>query len=207
METGEVKLNVFRYDPTKDEKPRYGVYSVPWRQGLTVLDALNHIKEYTDSSLSFRQGCRSEICGSCALRVDKRGRLACRTQITKQMAAKYVVIDPLNHFKVIKDLVVDLEPFYERKNQIQPCLVRDNTTPVTEKEMVIPQEALKEAKSFRECILCGSCYSDYNTLDVENSFCGPSALIKTMRFAANPRDENEGRLAQAVEPGNKYMNL
>lgn len=201
MEAGKVKLNVFRYDPTKDEKFHYETYSVPWRQGLTVLDALNYIKENIDSSLSFRQGCRAAICGSCALRVDKRGCLACRMQIAEQMAANYIVIDPLNHFKVIKDLVVDLEPFYERIKQIQPYLVRDNTAQVTEMGMIIPPEALKEAKSLRECILCGSCYSDCNTLDVENTFCGPAALIKALRFAADPRDKNEGRLAQMVELG------
>ncbi len=199
MEEGEVKLNIFRYDPTTDEKPRYEIYSVPWKKGLTVLDALNHIKEYMDSSLSFRQGCRSAICGSCALRVEKRGCLACRTQITKQMTQ--ITIDPLNHFKVVRDLVVDLEPFYERMKQIQPYLVRNNTVPVTEMEMIIPSGTLKEAKSLRECILCGSCYSDCNTLDVENTFCGPAALIKALRFAADPRDKNEGRLAQAVELG------
>jgi fumarate reductase (CoM/CoB) subunit B len=201
MEAGEVKLKVFRYDPTNEEKSHYEVYSVPWRQGLTVLDALNYIKEEIDSSLSFRQGCRSAICGSCALRVDKRGSLACRTQITGQMATNYIIIDPLNHFKVIKDLVVDLEPFYDRIKQIQPYLVRDNTAPVTEREMIIPPEALKEAKSLSKCILCGSCYSDCNTLDVENTFCGPAALIKALRFAADPRDKNEGRLAQAIELG------
>lgn len=201
MKIDEIKLSIFRYDPAKDGKPHYETYSVLWKQGLTVLNALNYIKENIDSSLSFRQGCRSAICGSCALRIDKRGCLACRTKITKQMSGSPVIIDPLNHFYVIKDLVVNLEPFYEKMKQIQPYLVRNNTVPVTEEEMIIPPDALKEAKSLRECILCGSCYSDCNTLDVENTFCGPAALIKALRFVADPRDRNAGRLAQAVELG------
>ncbi len=196
-----VKLSIFRYDPSKDEKPHYETYAVPWSRGLKVLDALNYVKGNMDSSLSFRQGCRSAICGSCALRVDKRGCLGCKTQITERMAASIITIDPLNHFKVIKDLIVDLEPFYERIKQIQPYLVRDNTSPMNEKEQIIPPLAINEAKSLKECILCGSCFSDCNTLDVDNTFCGPPALIKAMRFVADPRDKNEGRLAQAVELG------
>ncbi len=192
----EVKLNILRYDPTRDDKAYYRVYPVPLRQRLTVLDALNYIKEHIDSGISFRQGCRSAICGSCALRVDKRGCLACKTQITGD-----VTIDPLNHFRVIKDLVVDLAPFYERMRQVQPYLVRDNTLPLTEKEAIVPPQELNEAKSVRDCILCGSCYSDCNTLDVESTFCGPAALIKALRFSADPRDKNNGRLAQAVELG------
>lgn len=114
MEKDETKLSILRYDPAKDGKPHYETYLVPWKQGLTVLDALNYIKENIDTGLSFRQGCRSAICGSCAIRVDKRGCLACKTKITKQMAGSPIIIDPLNHFDVIKDLVVDLGPFYER---------------------------------------------------------------------------------------------
>ena len=198
-----VKLNIFRYDPTKDKKPHYDIYPVPWRQRLSVLDALDYIQDHLDSSLSFRQSCRSAICGSCAIRVDKRGCLACRTKITEQNVVNYIVIDPLNHFRIIKDLVVDLEPFYERMRQVQPYLVRDNTIPVTEKDLILP-EALQEATNLAKCILCGSCYSDCNTLDVENAFCGPAALIKTMRFVADPREKNENRLYrlyQAVELG------
>lgn len=195
----ELKLVIFRYDPAEDERPHYETYTVPWKKGLNVLDALNYIKENIDRSLSFRQGCRSAICGSCALRVDKRGCLACKTTIAAQ--TDKITIDPLNHYKVIRDLVVDLEPFYERMKQIQPYLVRNNTVQMTGKEMLIPPEALSEVKNLRGCILCGSCYSDCNTLDVDNTFCGPAALVKTLRFASDPRDENKGRLAQAVELG------
>ena len=195
----EVRCVVSRYNPAEDEKPHYETYTVPWKKGLTVLDALNYIKENIDSGISFRQGCRSAICGSCALRVDKRGCLACNTMIGGQTAE--IIIDPLNHFKVIKDLVVDLEPFYERMKQVQPYLVKNNTVPTTENEFVIKPEVLAEAKMLRDCIICGSCYSDCNTLDVDNTFCGPAALVKAMRFVSDPRDENEGRLAQAVELG------
>ena len=197
----EVKLSVFRFDPKKDESPRYQTYTVPYRKDLTVLDALNHVKDDIDGSLSFRQSCRAAICGSCALRVNKRSCLACRTRITEGMRCETIVLDPLSHFKVIRDLVVDLEPFYERMRQVQPYVVRDNAVAITLEGMKVDPEALMVSKSMRDCILCGACYSDCNVLDVESTFLGPAAIISALRFAKDPRDINEGRAAQAIELG------
>jgi fumarate reductase (CoM/CoB) subunit B len=196
-----MKLKVFRYEPGKDVQGRYQTYEVPWRPGLTVLDALNWIKDKVDSGLAFRQGCRSAICGSCAIRVEKRGCLACRTQLTKDMVGKELTIDPLNHFHVVRDLVVDLDPFYAKMKQVTPYLTRDATIAVGKDVQPLAPEALKEARKARECIQCGSCYSDCNVLDVENSFCGPAALVMALRFAADPRDKNQGRISQLVELG------
>ncbi len=201
MNNDSVSLRILRYSSDSEAKPRYKTYQVPWRPGLTVLDALNYIKDNEDGTLSFRQGCRSAICGSCAVRVDKRGCLACKTQIGRDKIGRELVIDPLNHLKIIKDLVVDLDPFWKKMDQIQPYLVRDNTSPKAKQEMLLLPEALRESKRLRECIFCASCYSDCNVLDVENTFLGPAALVKELRFVADPRDKNEGRLAQAVELG------
>ncbi|MCU0861276.1 MAG: heterodisulfide reductase-related iron-sulfur binding cluster, partial [Methanomassiliicoccales archaeon] len=164
-------------------------------------DALNHVKDEIDGTLCFRQSCRAAICGSCALRVNKRSCLACRTRITPSMAAEVIVIDPLSHFHVIRDLVVDMEPFYERLRQVQPYLVRDNTSPATSEGVRMDPLALAESKAMRDCILCGACYSDCNVLDVESSFLGPAAIVSALRFAKDPRDINTGRAAQAIELG------
>jgi fumarate reductase (CoM/CoB) subunit B len=199
--TAEVRLIIFRFDPRKDEAPRYQTFTIPYQDNLTVLDALNYVKEERDSSLSFRQSCRSAICGSCAVRVNKRSCLACRTRITGKMAREAIVIDPLSHFQVIRDLVVELEPFYERMRQVQPYLVRDNTLAITEESMKVDPVALLASKAMRDCILCGACYSDCNALDVESSFLGPAAIVSALRFAKDPRDINRGRAAQAIELG------
>lgn len=201
MARDEVRLSVFRFDPEKDEGSRYQTCSVPYSKNLTILDALNFVKEEIDGTLSFRQSCRAAICGSCAVRVNKRSCLACRTRITKKMMAEVIVIDPLSHFKVIKDLVVDLEPFYERMRQVQPYLIRDNAVAITEEGMKVDPEALRVSKAMRDCILCGSCYSDCNVLDVDSSFLGPAAIISALRFAKDPRDIDGGRAAQAIEIG------
>jgi fumarate reductase (CoM/CoB) subunit B len=197
----EVRLSVYRFDPNGEDRPSYQTYSVPFTKNLTILDALNHIKDEIDGTLSFRQSCRAAICGSCALRVDKRSCLACRTRITERMAHETIVIDPLSHFKVIRDLVVDLEPFYERMRQVQPYVIRDNTTPITEEGMRVDPQTLVQSKAMRDCILCGACYSDCNVLDVESSFLGPAAIVSALRFAKDPRDVNSGRAAQAIELG------
>jgi fumarate reductase (CoM/CoB) subunit B len=201
MAAKEVRLSVFCFDPQKEEKPRYESYSVPYRDNLTILDALNFVKEEIDPALSFRQSCRAAICGSCALRINKRSGLACRTRITEEMMRETIVLDPLSHFKVIRDLVVDLEPFYERMRQVQPYVVRDNSVAITEQGMKVDPESFMFSKAMRDCILCGACYSDCNVLDVESTFLGPGAIVSALRFATDPRDVNGGRAAQAIELG------
>lgn len=196
----QIRLTVFRSDPGGGEG-HYQTYLVPCRKDMTVLDVLNYVRDELDGTLSFRQSCRAAICGSCAVRMNKRSGLACRTRITDEMAAEGVVLDPLSHFKVIRDLVVDLEPFYERMRQVQPYMVRDNALPVSEEGMKVDPEALMASTAMRECIQCGACYSDCNVLDVDSSFLGPAAIVRALRLAKDPRDIAQGRAAQAIEIG------
>ncbi len=201
MPAEEVRLSVYRFDPQRDEKGHYDSYTVPFRENLTVLDALNYVKEEIDPTLSFRQACRAAICGSCAMRMNKRSGLACRTRITDELMSDVIVLDPFSHFKVIRDLVVDLEPFYARMNQVEPYLVRDNAVAVTAEGMKVDPEALLASKAMRDCITCGACYSDCNALDVDSSFLGPQAILSALRWAKDPRDVDAGRAAQAIEIG------
>lgn len=199
--SNRLKLSIFRYDPDHDGAPRYQEYSVPFHDKMNILDALNYIKDRLDPTITFRQSCRSAICGSCAMRVDKRSALACRTQITERMLKEGVVLDPLSHFKVIRDLVVDLDPFFKRWEQTNPYLVTDHTVPMPNKGHPLDPLQMEESRSMRDCILCGACYSDCNVLDVDSSFLGPAAIVSALRFAADPRDMNDGRPSQAVELG------
>ncbi|HTY47535.1 MAG TPA: fumarate reductase (CoM/CoB) subunit TfrB [Methanomassiliicoccales archaeon] len=196
-----VKLSVYRFDPQRDEKGRYDFFDVPFKENLTVLDALNYVKEEIDPTLSFRQSCRAAICGSCAMRMNKRSGLACRTRITEELMRETIVLDPLSHFKVIRDLVVDLEPFYKRMEQVDPYVVRDSSVAVTEEGMKVDPEALMVSKAMRDCITCGACYSDCNVLDVESTFLGPQAIVTALRFAKDKRDVNSGRAVNAIDLG------
>jgi fumarate reductase (CoM/CoB) subunit B len=196
-----VRLSILRFDPRREEGSGYQTFEVPYRRNLTILDALNYVKDEIDGSLAFRQSCRAAICGSCALRVNKRSCLACRTRITEEMMRETIILDPLSHFKVVRDLVVDLEPFYARMKQVRPYLVRDNSISVSEKSMVIDPLQLLASKAMRDCIVCGACYSDCNVLDVESTFLGPAAIVSALRFAQDPRDMDKGRPLQAIELG------
>lgn len=106
------KLKVFRYDPTKDEKPYYQTYELPVEKGMTVLAALFKAKEEQDPSISFRYNCRAAICGSCAVRINGHANLACKVQVS-HMLEKYntdtLVIDPVGNIKPFKDLVYDMD--------------------------------------------------------------------------------------------------
>lgn len=202
MAQKDVRLSVYRFDPQRDEKGRYDSYSVPFKENLTILDALNYVKEEVDPTLSFRQACRAAICGSCAMRMNKRSGLACRTRITDELMSDVIVLDPLSHFKVIRDLVVDLEPFYERMNQVEPYLIRDSSVAITQEGMKIDAETLMFSKAMRDCITCGACYSDCNVLDVESTFLGPQAIVSALRWARDPRNVNKvARADLAVELG------
>ncbi|MEM0449693.1 MAG: fumarate reductase (CoM/CoB) subunit TfrB [Methanomassiliicoccales archaeon] len=193
-----VRLSVFRFDPAQDEQSRYQEFRVPLTHGMTLLEALNYIKDELDPTLSFRQGCRSAICGSCAVRVNKRSCLACRTRITDKLAEELIVIDPLSHLPVVRDLVVDMTPFYDRLRQVQPYLIGNA---VVERTTLIDPAELAESRTMRGCIACGACYSDCNVLDVESTFLGPAAIVSALRYAKDPRDRNSGRAANALELG------
>ena len=109
-----VHLKVFRYDPDVPEKeePRFDHFHVPYKRGLTVLDALIYARDHFDSSLTVRHSCRQAICGSDAVFINGRQRLACQTQVAD--LDEPVMVEPLPHQEVVKDLVVDMEHFYDQ---------------------------------------------------------------------------------------------
>jgi len=192
-------FRIYRFDPQKDRRPRYVEFEVEVRPGLTILDVLQQIKHEIDPSLTFRRSCKSAICGSCAVRVNGRAMLACETQALT-MAEKFgkVVIDPLKNMPVIRDLVVDMNPFWKTIRAINPWLIGKEKPP--EKEHTIFKEQLGDLKIAQECIMCGSCYSDCTVAEVDSSFLGPAALAKEFRFLADVRDANPERLKDIVGP-------
>ena len=196
-----VEFKVFRFDPSKDPQPRYETYEVTAEKDTTILDGLIYIKEKLSKSLSFRRSCREGACGSCAMRINKISCLACKTHVFDVLYNNSVSIEPLDHLQVIKDLVVDLEPFFDGISHIRPWLI----TNFMEKEIEKPRktnmtEFLKtmEAKS---CILCAACYSDCNVIDVDRTFVGPASLVKVARFVSDPWDSHDGRLREAIDLG------
>jgi succinate dehydrogenase / fumarate reductase iron-sulfur subunit len=120
-----VTYRVQRYNPEKDNKPYFQEFTVPTKRGMTILDGLIYIKENLDSTLSFRTSCRMGICGSCGVLVNNYPHLACHTQI-EEFHSPRITVKPLPNSSVIKDLVVDLLPMFNRHKSVKPFIIRDD---------------------------------------------------------------------------------
>ncbi len=195
-----VKFKIFRFDPSKDPKPRFEIFEVNAEKETTVLDGLIYIKEKLSKNLSFRRSCREGACGSCAMRINKISKLACKTHILDILNNDYILIEPLDHLPIIKDLVVDLEPFFHGISCVRPWRITNYIKDEKKPRVTNMNEFLKtmEAKS---CILCAACYSDCNVIDVDRTFVGPASLVKIARFISDPWDTPDGRLREAVDLG------
>ena len=178
-------LKVFRFDPEAGGPPYYDRFPVEPMPGMSLLEALTEIAERQDPSLAFRYSCRGAVCGSCAMSVQGRPRLACQTQL-KDLRGE-VLVAPLPHLPVIKDLVVEMEPFYQRFEEIMPYLVR--RTPPPERELLQAPGERRLLDEVADCIWCGACYAFCPLVRQGPSYLGPAALLQAYRFAADTRDE------------------
>jgi len=197
----EVTLKVKRFDPEGSAKPYYQQYTVDMPSNATVLDTLIEAREYHDGTLSLRCSCRSAICGSCMMRVNGKARLACKTQIGSiAKEGEEILIEPGGNLPVIKDLVVDMAPFWSKVRAVKPWLQPEGEAP--EREYLVPNEAMAALGEVMNCIMCGACVSDCTVLEVDKSFLGPAALAKAYRFAGDPRDDaHTARLRELSAPG------
>lgn len=179
-------FSIRRFNPEKDSKPHYKDYELNVPEGATVLDCLNLIKWTQDGTLTHRMSCRSAICGSCAVKVNGHPKLACKTQAADEIINGRMKIEPLGNAKVLKDLVVDLEPFFSKFQKVKPWLVNDE--PAGDKERRQSTEDFHRIDAASTCIMCASCVSDCNSWEANNYFLGPAALAKAQRFVDDSRD-------------------
>jgi succinate dehydrogenase / fumarate reductase iron-sulfur subunit len=182
-------LKVFRYDPEVPEKqePRFDDFHVPFEKGMTVLDALIYARDHYDSSLTFRHSCRQAICGSDALFVNGSQHLGCKTQLAEM--DEPVRIEPLPHQEVVKDLVVDMEHFYDQMEAVEPYFQTNELPDGELEEQRQSRENREKVKMSTRCIWCGACMSSCNIAAGDNQYLGPAAINKAYRFYM---DEREG---------------
>ncbi|MFC2155450.1 succinate dehydrogenase/fumarate reductase iron-sulfur subunit [Acidobacteriota bacterium] len=185
-EKTNVKIKILRYNPEKDKKPFWQPFEVEIESDATILDLLNEIRWKLDGTLAFRRSCRSAICGSCAMKVNGSNILACETPLHR-FKGKRLKIEPLPGFLIIKDLVVDLDSFFEKMNRVRPYLLLDKSMP--DKEFVQSPEEFEEIREACICILCGSCTSSCPSLWSNEDYLGPAALLKAYRFIFDSRDD------------------
>lgn len=186
MAENEVNLKVQRFDPSSDSAPYWQPYKVLLQPGMTVLDALFEILNHQDGSLAFRFCCRAGVCGSCAMVVSGKVRLACETQVSSLLGKGDILLSPLPHQKIVKDLAVDYDLFFDRIKRVKPYMV--GKEPFPEKEFIqLPKERVPINGPI-DCILCGSCTSTCTMAWTNTKYLGPAALLKSYRFLVDTRD-------------------
>jgi succinate dehydrogenase / fumarate reductase iron-sulfur subunit len=165
-------------------------YELKYRKGMTVLDALTEVREKQDSTLGYRHSCRMGICGSCGMTIQGIPRLACQTQVSS-LSSGTISIEPLHNMTVIRDLVVDIGPFFRLHRSVKPYLIRNDIQERdrSEREYRVLTEEVRKFLQFDYCIMCALCYSACPTAALDPIYTGPQAITQAYRYMADPRDE------------------
>jgi len=198
-----ITFSIPRFDPERDHSPHQQKFrlDVAWRS-TTVLDALIRIRQEIDSTLAFRHSCRSAICGSCAMIINGRHTLACKTLIGPEIErhGPTISLSPMQNLPPLKDLAVGMGPFWDKVRAVTPWLERNGGAPSTPAP-VLTKETRSHLHNVDACIMCGACVSSCSSLAVSPGFLGPAALAKAYRFLVDPRDRaRSGRLDALTQP-------
>lgn len=200
-------FSIYRWDPENpNEKPRMQNYEVDLDScGPMVLDALIKIKNELDPTLTFRRSCREGICGSCAMNIGGTNTLACICKIDTD-AKKVSKIYPLPHMYVVKDLVPDMNNFYEQYKSIQPWLQKSDNEPYGKKQNLQSVDDRKKLDGLYECILCACCSTSCPSYWWNgDKYLGPAALMQAYRWVIDSRDQaTDERLDRLRDPFSVY---
>ncbi|PKP80291.1 MAG: succinate dehydrogenase iron-sulfur subunit [Alphaproteobacteria bacterium HGW-Alphaproteobacteria-18] len=197
-------FRIYRFTPEEEGNPRWDTYWVDMdRAGTMILDVLIYIKNNIDPTLAFRRSCREGVCGSCAMNIAGRNTIAC-TKGFEELPSGEVVIAPLPHQPVVKDLIPDLTNFYAQHAYVQPFL--KTSTPTPEKEWRQSAEDRTKLDGLYECILCASCSTSCPSYWWNgDKYLGPAALLQAYRWLIDSRDEATGeRLDDLEDPFKLY---
>ncbi|MBI2081529.1 MAG: succinate dehydrogenase/fumarate reductase iron-sulfur subunit [candidate division NC10 bacterium] len=196
-----ITLEVTRYRPREDREPRAQAFTVPYRKDWVVLDALNHIKDRVDGTLTYRWSCRMGVCGSCGMMVNGVPKLTCAAFLRDYLPGP-IRVEPLAYFPVIRDLVVDIEDFMGKLRRVMPWIIRRTEQPLTAGEYRQTPAQLEAYKQFSMCINCMLCYAACPVYGLSPLFIGPAAIALGYRYNLDSRDEGyhlrQPILAEAV---------
>lgn len=181
----DVTLRIKRYNPETDVKPAFKEYVVDVEPNDRVLDALNKVKWHHDGTLTYRRSCAHGICGSDAMRINGRNRLACKLLMNE--LGRKITIEPLIGFKVIKDLVIDMDQFFASYKSIKPYLIADDA-PSAGERLQSPHDR-DRFDDTTKCILCAACTTACPITWTNESFVGPAAIVNAHRFIFDSRDQ------------------
>ncbi len=180
---------ITRFDPDRDEAPRQESYEIEVDPRWKVLDALNHIKDEVDPTLSHRWSCRMAVCGSCGMMVDGKPSLTCKDALADH--GDRVEVGPLANFPVVRDLVVEIEGFLDKLKTVKPWIVRAKERAVEEGTHRQSPDEHAEFKQFSMCINCLLCYAACPVVANEPEFLGPAAIALGHRYNLDSRDQGD----------------
>ena len=185
----QVALKIWRYDSSTGERA-LKEYEIDTPEEATLLDCLDIVKDRVDGTLAYRKSCRMMMCGSCGMRMDGRAVLACKERILPFAESGAVpVISAMGNLPIVKDLVVDMDPFWEKMRAVKPWLQPGYTEPPDGKEFVVSAHDAEVIHKEALCVNCGCCVSECNSMESDPDFLGPAALAKGMRFVGDKRDQ------------------
>ncbi len=184
-DTFQATVRILRYNPDVDKKPHWEEYTVEVEPTDRVIDVLQKVKWFQDGTLAVRRSCVHGICGSDAMVINGRNALACKV-LMKNVGTK-LTIEPLRGFRVIKDLVVDMEPFFEKYRSIMPYLVNNDPPPGRER-LQSPEERARFDDTTK-CILCAACTTSCPSFWANKNYIGPAAIVQAHRFIFDSRDQ------------------
>jgi len=199
----EITLKIRRFNPETDKKPSWGVYPLTdVKQTDRVLDLLHRVKWEIDGTLAMRRSCAQGICGSDAMRINGRNQLACKTLVSTFKDKATIQIEPIIGLKVIKDLIVDMEPFFAHYRSVMPYIINDNPVPVDkdghELERLQSQTDRERFDDTTKCILCACCTTACPSFWANEEYIGPAAIVQAHRFVFDSRDQATSQRLQAL---------
>ncbi len=182
----KVHLKIKRFNPEKDAKPYWAEYEVDAEPTDRVLDALHQVKWYQDGTFNLRRSCAHGVCGSDAVRINGQNRLACKVLI--QDVGTNITVEPILGMKVIKDLIVDMEPFFAHYKSVMPYFVNDSPLPEDGRERLQSSTDRERFDEGTKCILCAACTTSCPSFWASGDYVGPAAIVQAHRFIFDSRD-------------------
>jgi len=197
LATRMIEIECMRFNPATDSQPRTQVYQVPFDDDMSVLQGLQYIKDYIDGSLTFRWSCRMAICGSCGMMVNGIPELSCHTFLRNYFPHR-VKVEPLDHFPVVRDLVIDQADFLNKLDIVKPYLIPAVDLPLTAGAHRQSPAQMDEYYQYAQCINCLLCYAACPQYGLDPEFTGPAALALLHRYNADSRDVGFDARAEVI---------
>ena len=189
-----ITVRVKRFDPETDKKARWQEYKLDVDQNERVLDVLNDIKWEQSGSLAFRRSCAHGICGSDAMVINGTNRLACKV-LVKDLGDT-ITIEPIRGLPVLKDLIVDMEPFFDSYKSVLPYFINDEQAPAAERLQSPEEREVFDATT--KCILCAACTTACPVFWTNGRYIGPAAIVNAHRFIFDSRDQGSNQRLEVL---------